>query len=441
MSPLADSVVKSGVLPFWARVALRRSINDAARIATIALNIFGLLTGLLYLILRSNSSKMAFRPNAATWEKKQEWRLFGCPALGPGKHITNPVGSERRGTLHEVVLPSKEKSGFEARTTISRHQTNPASTQTTCTVLASPPFHGTLPESAISKPPPSSSSSYRAPPIPNATDLLPTSNSTIQNPPQMLRSQSPSQSCSQANYTFFPDGSASAPMIENDQSESLDPEPIVQPPPLLYSHHRRNFSNVSSATVQIGMRLSTRTEENEVEERIDRTVTYPSVPSHSKKNYWKDLSQRSLDVLPRPLEVKNWSRDSSPLEILFRLNSNEELPSEAAHITPLTRTKPLEDLVSPTRRVLSWRKFRNAKMKSLPPVPVTPSTMQPLSSYRASFPEPRTPVSPEGTKRASEERTALSLALNEDEQWPLHAVDMVMLSDRSYKPDQNRSWI
>lgn len=442
----ADSIVKTGVLPFWARVVLRASTNTAARIATAALNIFGLLSGLLYLILRSNSSNMAFGPNAASWGRKQEWRLFGSPDLDIGKHITNPVGSERSGTLDELVLASKQKSDFGAHTITSRALSDAAAPQGKHSGLASLPSYRTPSKSTISKPALSSPPSYRAPPIPDANDPLLVSPPTFQIPPQMPRSESPSPSFNQAKYTLFPQRSASIPLIEIDHVDTVKTKPVIPPAPLFFNHHKRDISDVTSATVQIGMRLSTVAVKPEVEEGINRALTYPPVAERS--NYWRDpshVTQRSLDRVPKslgaPFEIKGRSRDSSPHEILFRLNSNEELSPKAVHFTPPSWPKPLEDLVSPTRRISSWRKFRERRMKSLPPVPVTPSAMQPSSSYRASFPEPRTPASPNSTVRASQERIALSLALKEDEQWPLQGVDMMVLPDKSYTQDRNRSWI
>jgi hypothetical protein len=221
---------------------------------------------------------------------------------------------------------------------------------------------------------------------------------------------------------------------------------VIPPAPLFSTHHNRDTSNVTSATVQIGMRLSTVAVKPEAEVGINRAVTYPPVTPNS--NDWSDSShetQRSLDQAPKPLnapsEAKGRPRESSPHEILFRLNSNEELSPKAVHFTPSSRSKPLEDLVSPTRRISSWRKFRDRRMKSLPPVPATPSTLQPLSGYRASFPEPRTPASPNSHVRTSQERAALSLALKEDERWPIHSGDLVLLPDKSYSQGRNMSWI
>jgi hypothetical protein len=449
LSPLtislqADSAVKTGVLPFWARVVLRASTNQAGRVATAAINIFGLLSGLLYLILRSNSINMAFRPNAASWEQKQEWRLFGSPDIDIGKHITNPVGPERSGTFYEAVLAGKEKGGFES--TSSRAPSDPARPRREHSELTSLPSYRTPSKSTISKPPLSSPPSYRAPPILDAHDPLLVSPPTFQIPPQVLRSETSSLSFNHAAYSLFPQRSSSIPVIRIDHVDSAKTKSVIPPAPLFSTHHKRDASNVTSATVHIGMRISTVVVKAEAEVGINRAATYP--PTMKSAKDWSDpshMTQRSLDQPPKTSDalfgIKGHSRESSPHEILFRLNSNEELSPKAVHFTPSFRHKPFEDLVSPTRRISSWRKFRDRRMKSLPPVPATPSTFQPLSGHRASFPEPRTPVSPEGPVRISQERAALSVALKEDEQWPIHGIDMVLLPDKSYSQDRNRSWI
>lgn len=444
----ANNAFQSSILPFWTFVVRRKSIETSARVATIALNIFGLLTGLLYLILRSNSHNMAFRPNGASWEQKQDWRLFGSPDLDIGNHIINPVGPERKGTLHGLVLPSKEKGDFEAHTNRSRSPGDPAFAKEKRSVLASPPSYRTPSKSTISKPSLSSPPSYRAPPIHSANDPLLISPPTFQIPPQTFRSDSPFQSFNHANYALFPYRPKSIPLIAIDDVDPQSSKPVTPPAPLFFNHHKRDISNVTSATVQIGMSVSTVGMESALEERINRSVTYPPVKDNLRPKHSRDpsqLTQRSLDGVLKPLgppiEMKTRPRDSSPHEILFRLNSNEELSPEAVHITAPLWPKPLEDLVSPTRRISSWRKFRDRRMKSLPPVPVTPSMIEPTSSYRASFPEPHTPSSPKSAVRASQQRAALSLALKEEQQWPLRGMSTVMLPDKSYMPEENRSWI
>ncbi len=391
---------------------------------------------------------MAFRPDAASWEQKQKWRLFGSPDLDIGKHITNPVGPQRSGILHGLVLPSKEKSDFETHTVSSRTPSDTTTAHGKRSIMASRSSCRTPPKSIISKPLMSSLPSYRAPSIPNANDPLLISPPSFQIPPQLLRSGSPSQSFNHASYTLFPQRSATIPVIGSDQFDPRKSKSVVPPAPLCFPHHKRDISNVSSATVQIGMRISPRVLEPGVDENIARSVTYPPVTNSSKRLHLtgpSKLTQRSPDGVLKPfgapIEIKMRNRDSSPHEILFRLDSNEELSPEAVHISAPLGPKPLEDLVSPTRRISSWRKFRDKRMKSLPPVPVTPSTMQPSSSYRASFPEPRTPVSEHSYARASQERAALSFALKEDEQWPLQGMNTLLVPDKSYLPNENRSWI
>jgi hypothetical protein len=391
---------------------------------------------------------MAIRPVAASQDEKPEWGLFGSPDLDLGRHLTDPVGPERKAKLQELVLHSNDKFDFEAHTIATRTPSDLVAPQGTRPMLASPPSYRTPPKLIISRPPLSSPPSYRAPPIPSAQDPLLVSPLAFQIPPQNLRSESASQSINLANYSLFPQHLASIPATELNSRGTIENTSVVPPAPLFSKGHKRNTSDMSSATVQIGMRMSTVAVELGVEEHFGRSVTYPPITDRSKPRRLRDplqLNRRSRERGRKPpgppIEIAMPAHESSPHEILFRLNSNEELSPEAAQILPLTWPKPLEDLVSPTRRISSYRQFRDERMKSLPPVPATPSIVQPTSSYRASFPEPRTPASPNGPLRASQERTALSLALKEDEQWPLHGVSMVLLPDKSYMPDENRSWI
>jgi hypothetical protein len=422
-------------------------MDSAARIATVALNIFGLLTGVLYLILRSNSKNMAFRPAAASWEKEQEWRLFGSPDLDIAKHIANPVRAGRHGAHHAFVLPL-EKSQFESRTITSRAPTDPAEAKETRLMADSPPFYRTPPKSTITKPPLSSPPSYRAPHIPGANDPLLISPPKFQIPTQMPRSDSQSQSFNQAQYTLFPQRSESIPAAATNLVDSPKIGPVTPPARLFFNHHKRDISDSSSTTVHIGMRQSTTPVKSEVPEHPHRAVTYPPIidcPNSEHSRDPRQLTQRSLDRIVKPIAspftAKHRSRDSTPHEILFRINSNEELSPEFVPSTAPLWPKPLEDLVSPTRRIMSWRTLRDTRMKILPPVPATPSKTQSPSNFRAIFAGPRSPVPQNGYVRTSQERSALSLALKEDEQWPLQGVNTVLLPDRSYIPDEKRSWI
>jgi hypothetical protein len=387
---------------------------------------------------------MAFRPSEASWEQKQEWRLFGSPDLDIRNHITNPVGRERHGTLHDLVLPSREKSQFEARGHRAKTPFGPNRAAEKRPILASPPSYQTPSRPIIAKPPLSSPPSYRPPPIPTANDPLLISPPTFNSPGQKVRFATPSQSFNKANYTAFPQGSEPLPIIAAKPADSILNKPVTAPAPLFSNRHKRNISNMSTATVQIGLRMSTVRASPEIQENINRSFTYPPTTDRTKVNEPKEplpRTQRSLDrprTLGPPIELRRDPRESTPHEILFRLNSNEELSPEPIS-TPRTWPKPLEDLVSPSRTMSSWRKVRDKRMKSLPPVPVTPSSMQPTSGLRASFPEPRSPAS-QDVIDPEQERTALSLALKEDEQWPLKGVSM-MLPNKSYIPNENRSWI
>lgn len=439
----ANSMLQSAVLPFWARIVLRESTHVAARIATIALNIFGLLTGLLYVILRSNAKHMAFRPVAASREKKQERRPFGSPDLNISKHIRNPIYPRRSYSLDELILPSEGKSHSKAHALAARALTDPNTARGTVLIQASP-THQIPRKSLFCKPPPISHPSCRAPPIPSVNDPLLTSLPTFERPPQILRSESPAQSFKPTRYNLFPQCSASVPTIATNQAHAPEEYPVVPPEPLFFNRKNRNTSKGRSATVQIGMRLSPAALEAEVAAGVGRSVTYPPVTERLRPSYLRypsQLTQRSLNGAPNTvgplMEMKPRARDSSPHEILFRLNSNEELSTEPLRITGSTWPKPLEDLVSPTRRVLSWPKFHNPRMKSLPPIPAMSSTTHPTSSHRASFPEPRTPIAP---MRAAQEGAASSMAPKGDEQWPLNGFDMIP-PNNPYIRHANPSWI
>ena len=444
-------ILMSTIIPFWARVISRKSTNSAATTATITVNIYGLLTSLLYLILKSTSNNMTFRPAAASWDPNQEWRLFGSPKLDIGKHLTSPVMPHQSNNFSQFAFSIKEKGDSASRTTISR-----VSSRTTAKdrkrSSGAPPFYRThTHKSSISKPSPTSPPAYRTPPLLSSGDPLLRQSPDSQLPPQTLRSDSTTQPFGQNTYALFPPRKDSIRNGSRSKADIPPRKPVTSRIPLFFNahqhQHQRDTSDVSTATVQIGMRLSNFPGGSDLQDHIlRRSVTYPTLNEAPKALQLRSppvFAPLSLNAMLQPTaasgQVQQQKGNTSPHEILFRLNSQEELSPHPVPPNTSSLRKPLEDLVSPTRKISSWRQFRDTRMKSLPPVPVSPTSALPHSpALRASYPEPGTPVSLTSTVRESRDRAALSVALRENEEWPLQGL---LVPTRTYIPVQKRSWI
>lgn len=431
------------VLPYWVRAIAQKSTNGAAATATIALNIYGLLSSLLYLILKSNAKNITFRPAGGSWDQSQEWRFFGSPRLDLGRHMTHPVGAHHSNNFSQFAFSIKEKGDITSQTTISRVSSR-GTRKSRRNPSGSPPGYRTpasTHKSSISKPVPASPPAYRTPPLLNSSDpLLQTTPELPQLATPVFRSDSGYQSSNKSNYGLFPPRKDS--LRKGSRTREIPRKPVSTRVPLFFNAHKRDTSDVSGAMVQIGMRLSGLPMEADPRDGLRRSTTYPAANETGRLVRLKSpspLAPLSLNaMLHAPLNSHSaQAKPGSPCEILFRLNSQEELSPHP--VQPATRSlaRPLEDLISPTRKLTAWRQFRDTRMKSLPPVPATPTSAMPTSALRASYPEPGTPVSLTSTVRASRDRAALSVALREDESWPLQAV---AVPNKTYLPDK-RSWI
>lgn len=402
------------------------------------------MTGLLYLIFRSNFNATHSQPNDAPWEQERDWPLSASPNFGIGKHIINPVGSEVGNTHYGIVSSSTRKDLPGGRSL--------ASTVLATTVAKEedqnqdvPPYDRTPSSSVMIRPPLSSPPSYRAPPILSANDPLLIPPPTIQDASQKLRSVSPSQSFNQAYYSIFPQKSPSPPTTAVDHAGLVDygtAKPLASG---MFGSHKRNASN---ATVEIGLGLNATTEGPCDQEQSHRTATYPPATAESKSGRSKHPrhpgqgpTDQAVKPLGLPTKTSPSCRDSSPHEILFRMDSKEELSPEPVRITPRASVRVLEDLVSPTRALPLWRRYRDKRMKTLPPVPITPSEAKPARSLQGSSSQPLTSASPGDDERSSQQRTALSLALHDDEQWQSQRASRPPLPEKSHVSGVKRSWI
>lgn len=159
---------------------------------------------------------------ATPWSQKRRLRIFGPSDLDMKMHISSPilrqksfrestdeftVQSERYPDVLPTLLPNRSNSS-RARFEHLNFSTEP--------------------------------------PVPQT--------SPVAQPPRAIASRSATQN--RPNYSVYPTSASAIVRTSTSTTMSQDTEAPIQPPPPISRAHERGFSGQSSATVQIGLRLS-----------------------------------------------------------------------------------------------------------------------------------------------------------------------------------------
>lgn len=218
------------------------SAAKSSRIAEIVLDLAGQFHALLHLILRTNSERFAIRSRNVPWTEKRSIRLFGPNDLCAEIFISAPLVLEERGDVKfnpHQISPRREIPMASMRPTSPKSPPSPTKSLTTRKLRS--PF-----QSPNNVKPHSPHIQYVSQTLgmPQIAQPLPLA------PPPKARRPTTSR------YSIFPTR-GEIPRVSWATSRSDSSSEIVQlPPPLFSSRHRRDDSNQSSATVQIGLRLS-----------------------------------------------------------------------------------------------------------------------------------------------------------------------------------------
>ncbi|KAL8714478.1 MAG: hypothetical protein Q9225_006575 [Loekoesia sp. 1 TL-2023] len=224
---IISAIIMALVLPFFAQKTARVDAMATSQIAEVALNVLGIIHLVLHVFLRSNAERTAIQPMESTWAKKQRLRLFGPSDLEMTMHITSPVLLEKEGGKQLDNDNHKLMNDLRRFSRAAKYVPSP-------TVETDVPYAEVIDEKRAEK-------SHCLEPY--------------RSPPQALLLACPPRKTS--SYSIFP--TFRSAMLRNSMSTtfSQDNEETLQPPkPILLSSHKREFSEQSSATVQIGCRLS-----------------------------------------------------------------------------------------------------------------------------------------------------------------------------------------
>lgn len=187
----------------------------ASKMAEVAMNLTGLIPGLLYLLLRSNANWTMIQPiGTSWWSRKQRLRLSTPANMDVYNHMTSPVSllSENSPT----VMRDPEKALMESPRQIQVSE-----------VQAKYTDHSIQPR--IFK-------------------------TEVNLPPKAILTRPNTQH--RVNYSVFPNMARESISTTFSQDEEED---LELPRPLFSYAHKRELSgqsNTTSATVQIGLRLS-----------------------------------------------------------------------------------------------------------------------------------------------------------------------------------------
>ncbi|TAQ87056.1 hypothetical protein B7494_g4621 [Chlorociboria aeruginascens] len=314
------------VIPWFASLAFGGGNIKLSMMATVVLNLSGLMTGLLQLFLRSNTAMTSFGPKSEGMydPRKYHIRIWGPNELAFGNHLVDPV-------------PRPELT--DSRTSLMDIESR-RSSRATLVAFEKGRF---ISMDALNSPTVESPMKYS----PKALTMSPVSIPE----PAMFSPQSRTHSRKQS-YSLFPVSSPLKPATSNiPATPPSNNFPVLELPPRLHVSgilsrspgHRRDSSIASSATVQIGLRLSHAPPSEEDIQNLP-----PALPS----TIYNAANARPASPLPLKIQTHNLTPSSVPTRSPLR-------PSPLIYSTfsPSPEVTPIE--VSPALEV----------NKTLPPTP------------------------------------------------------------------------
>jgi hypothetical protein len=344
------------VIPFFVTTTVGKGDLKAGMMATVVLNLSGLMSGLVHLFLRSNTATTSFGPkNGRSWARgKHEIRMWGPNELAFTQQLADPVSGPR--TPAELEGRAESRDGLISRLEKGR-------------VI--------------------SMESLRSPPLrspPRYMNAAPMSELPIIEPTKRAHSHKQS-------YTLFPP-EATTPVkptpIHEDPTSMYSTQGLsgydygrLEPPPPIHfglKGHRRDSSIASSATVQIGLRIS-----HALSPSQENILALP-LPSTT-------YNANPMRPTPRPASPL---RSAPPITQLSPILSIPQRPETSEVRLPLRspkRPSPLNtDIRSPQQSPTSG----NCANKSLPPTPKfsSSSIIPEMSKLQKMKGEERTQLSP-----------------------------------------------
>ncbi|EGC48351.1 conserved hypothetical protein [Histoplasma capsulatum var. duboisii H88] len=335
------------VLPFWVQGAfLQRASSSSLVMGSIALNLFGVVYAFIYLLLRANGRNMMIGPGDSAWSKDLS-NGFGSTELALATQVNQPIVAEK---WHESYL---EKTNH-----LSSDEDDLKDEQR---------------------------------PKTRSLKRLPFNPISIPHPPA-LHSRKPS------SYSLFPTRDSpriTKPSVLNFHDSRDD---MLAPPRPSYIRHRRFSSEVSAATVQIGLRLSNIAMPAHFQSHNSSTISLGISPTPTEET---SIYPSAENHTPRSSRFKDSHMNLKPLANLLTTPSISRSGGYLNRISPLRQNPPGLEIDPPNSRRLSpIRKIRaqpTGMEVDLPPTPLvvlkgdrnTPNeTSSPLAQSTSMYPTP-----------------------------------------------------
>ncbi|CAG8959594.1 hypothetical protein HYFRA_00001496 [Hymenoscyphus fraxineus] len=305
------------VIPWFASLVTDNGGLKQAMIGTVVVNLSGLINGLLHLFLRANTASTSFGRSGSNDVKKHEIRIWGPNELVFLNHQTmSPVSTFQDRLDSRAGLVGDEKGSIMSM------------------------------DSSVSS---------------NFTKFAPTSRFNEKVYPSVTESEIPTyneptrEHATKPSYSLFPvetapeNNTLGVPKMRQDPTSIYDITDLAAPPKIFSRGHGRNPSIISTATVQIGLRLSHAPESN------DSTIPF-GLPSTTY-----EATPAPKFLAPSPLKLVTQdvahSRPQSPLRL-----ANSTSPRLNSTSVKLNSTSPR---LSPKSTTLNYQ----TSTKTLPPTP------------------------------------------------------------------------
>lgn len=295
--------------------------------ATVVLNLSGLMSGLLQLFLRSNTVATSFgAKQGRQWDRKHQIRIFGPNELGMRSHLLDPVtGPSLQRVLSNPATSRACLIGAEKGRVISMESLNTSPTLT---------------------------NNQLSPKEYEISDLTARPGTAA-----VFKSRGHTRAPS---YSLFPEGSSPSKV---HQPTSVYDISDLAPPPVIYfaggPRHRRDSSIVSSATVQIGLRIS-HAPSPSIED-INGMPLPSTTYKFSPKAPALTLPSTSYAAAPAPLPSKTYASGSNPFLPAAARNPPPPSPLKIQTNVPATPQATTKSPSSPPTQSLVNKK--------LPPTP------------------------------------------------------------------------
>ena len=326
------------VIPFFVQAAMKNPAITVSKIASVAINILGIIHLLLHIFLRSNADRTAIRPVNTPWGKNRRLRLFGPTDLEMTMHITSPVlsDSEDNRRLMADLRELQEKAKMKDQALEEEKRLSCGS-----------------PDSEEHD--------------------FPEKFGAVSPPPQVLLSRAFTQN--KSTYSIFPTHRSA--MLRNSMSTTFsygDEEGLPPPTPLFSGRHRRDLSEESSATVQIGLRISHLRRDLD---QVDKTNSLHSFRFRSNPSPVAE-SQPVSPLSSHPLPSNRVPSDI----VVLPIQANQLPNSDQTHGYGASLVVPgwLMRRESRSKAQQERERVRRMTMKALPP---DPPTVTPLRTYNS----------------------------------------------------------